>query len=238
MKPIIGISTGYDFDDKTYMLKENYIMSILKAGGVPIMLPAVTEFDIIQSYTESCDAVVLSGGGDAHPSYWGELPDKELGEVNPLRDVFEIELARNMIKNRKPVLGICRGCQIINIADGGSIYQHLAGKLMHQQKAPRNYAFHVVFIQKDSKLAALLKTEQIKVNSFHHQAVKIPGQNMKIAACAPDGTIEAIEFNGPNQFVVGIQWHPECMEDVCADYLFKALIDAVSMQNNDSTDKP
>jgi len=229
MKPIIGISTGYDFDDKTYTLKENYIKSILKAGGLPVMLPAAADHDIIQAYTEICDAMVLSGGGDAHPSYWGELPDKKLGEVNPLRDVFEIELARNIIQSCKPVLGICRGCQILNIADGGSIYQDLAGNLMHQQKAPRHYAFHPIFLQNNSRLAAILKTEQINVNSFHHQAVKMAGQNMRIAACASDGTIEAIEFSSPNQFVIGIQWHPECMEDVYTDCLFRALIDAATI---------
>ncbi len=228
MKPIVGISSGYDFDEKTYTLKENYISAILKAGGLPVMLPAAIDYDIIQWYSQICNALVLSGGGDVHPSYWGEMPDKELGEVNPLRDVFEIELVRNIMITRKPVLGICRGCQIINIAAGGSIIQDLAGNLMHQQRAPRNYSFHQVFIEKDSKLAAILKSEQVKVNSFHHQAVGITGQNMRMSACAADGTIEAIESSNPNQFLVGVQWHPECLEDVYADYLFKALIDAAN----------
>ncbi len=234
MKPIVGISTSYDNDEKAHLLRDHYILAILKAGGVPIMLPAVAENDIIQSYTKICDALVLSGGGDAHPSYWGELPDKELGEVSPLRDIFEIELVRNIMKIRKPVLGICRGCQIINIAAGGSIIQNIEGKFMHQQKAPRDYASHQVFVQNHSKLAAILKTEEIEVNSFHHQAVKIPGPSMRISACASDGTIEAIEFSGRHQFAVGIQWHPECMEDVYADYLFEALIEATDMRDRSS----
>ncbi len=235
MKPIVGISTSYDNDEKAHLLRDHYILAILKAGGVPIMLPAVAEYDIIQSYTKICDALVLSGGGDAHPSHWGELPDKQLGEVNPVRDAFEIELVRNIMKIQKPVLGICRGCQMVNIAFGGSIIQNLGGNFMHQQKAPRNYAFHQVFIQKHSKLAAILKTEEIKVNSFHHQAVKVPGPGMKISACASDGTIEAIEFSGGNQFAVGIQWHPECLEDVYTDYIFKALIEAADIRDRNSS---
>ncbi len=229
MRAVVGISSGYEFDDRTFMLKESYVRAIVKAGGLPIVIPAVAEYDIIQSFSQICDGLVLSGGEDADPCYWGELPDKELGEVDPLRDFFEIELARTIIKMRKPVLGICRGCQILNIAAGGSIVQNIKGDFMHRQKAPRNYAFHPVFIQKDSKLAVILKTEQIKVNSFHHQAVNRPGQNIRISACASDGNIEAIEFIDQYYFGMGIQWHPECMDDLYADYLFKALVDASSM---------
>ncbi len=230
MKPLVGISSSYDDEAQVHLLRDHYVWSIYRAGGVPIILPATADYEIIHSYTETCDALLLSGGGDADPSYWGESPDRSLGDINPIRDVFEIELVRQVMRIQKPVLGICRGCQIINVAVGGSLIQNIEGNFMHQQKAPRNYAFHQVFIQKDSKLAAILKTEEIKVNSFHHQAVKMLGPGIKISACALDGTIEAIEFSSRLQFAIGIQWHPECMEDVHANYLFKALLAAADMR--------
>ncbi len=228
MKPIIGLSSGYDLEEKTYVLKEYYIEAILKAGGLPLILPAVSEEDIIQSYSSLCDGLVLTGGGDADPFFWGEWPHKDLGEINPTRDFFELELALAIMKRGQPILGICRGCQIINLAAGGSLVQDLAGDFMHQQKAPRNYASHPVFIEKSSRLAGILKNEEIRVNSFHHQAIKIPGWGMAVSACAPDGTIEAIEYLNEEQFIIGIQWHPECLQDRYAGYLFQALVQAAA----------
>ncbi len=230
MKPIIGLSTGYDLEENTYVLREYYVEAIMKAGGLPLLLPALQEQDIIQSYSSICDALVLTGGGDADPALWGEWPHRDLEQVNPTRDFFELQLTWAMMQIGKAILGICRGCQIINVAAGGTLVQNLEGSFMHDQKAPRNYAFHPVFIEKSSRLEGILKSEEIKVNSFHHQAIKIPGQGMKICACAPDGTIEAIECLSQEQLVIGIQWHPECLEDRYAGYLFQALVQAAKDQ--------
>jgi putative glutamine amidotransferase len=232
MRPLIGLSTGYDLEESTYVLREYYVESIIKAGGLPLILPAVQQQDIIQSYSSICDALVLTGGGDADPALWGEWPHKDLGQVNPIRDYFELQLTCNMLKMGKAILGICRGCQIINLAAGGSLVQNLEGSFMHEQKAPRNYAFHPVFIEKYTKLERILRSEEIKVNSFHHQAIKVPGPGMVISACAPDGTIEAIEYAGQEHLVIGIQWHPECLEDLYAGYLFQALVEAAAKKRS------
>jgi putative glutamine amidotransferase len=125
MRPLIGLSTGYDLEESTYVLREYYVESIIKAGGLPLILPAVQQQDIIQSYSSICDALVLTGGGDADPALWGEWPHKDLGQVNPIRDYFELQLTCNMLKMGKAILGICRGCQIINLAAGGSLVHHL-----------------------------------------------------------------------------------------------------------------
>jgi len=225
MKPVIGISANLDGEERTYYLKDYYVASTLSAGGIPVILPAVCDYEIIKSYTSICNAFIISGGGDADPAYWQESPVKDLGEINPIRDNFEINLIRNIMEHNLPLLGICRGCQLINIASGGSIVQDIKGNFQHQQNAPRNYAFHWIFIDKYSKLAEIIKNEKIRVNSFHHQAVKIPGTGLRIAACSSDGTVEAIEST-VGKFTLGVQWHPECMDDACSYYLFKSLVDA------------
>lgn len=225
MRPVIGVSTDYDAGGKSYVLGEKYVSSILRAGGLPVMLPPVQDEETIQSYSAICDGLLLSGGEDADPVFWEAWPEKNMGEINPVRDIFEIELTRKIMGMGKAILGICRGCQIINVAAGGSLEQDLGGSFMHRQKAPRNYAFHPVYIQSSSKLGRILACEEIRVNSFHHQAIKIPGHDLKISACAPDGTIEAVEYDG-RQLVLGVQWHPECMQDEHAASLFRALVEA------------
>lgn len=225
MKPVIGISANYRYEIGEYRLKDYYTQSVLRAGGIPVILPAIPLLSDIEQYILMCDGFILSGGGDVDPNYWGEMAEKELGEIDPLRDQFEIKLTELLFLNRKPLLGICRGCQIINVAAGGSLIQDIKGNFMHQQEAPRDYGLHHVFIEKDSKLAGIIQSEQIVVNTFHHQAVNVPGQILKIAACSADGTIEAVEANSES-FVLGVQWHPECMNENHAYNLFKALVEA------------
>lgn len=223
--PVIGISANYRYEMGEYCLKDYYTRSVLRAGGIPVILPAVSLLSAIERYIFLCDGFILSGGGDIDPRYWGETAEKKTGEINPLRDSFEIVLVKELQIRGKPLLGICRGCQIINVAAGGSLIQDIKGNYMHQQAAPRNYGLHDVFIEKDSKLAGIIKSEQIIVNTFHHQALSKPGANLKIAACSTDGTIEAVEASSKS-FILGVQWHPECMDNAHADYLFQALVEA------------
>ncbi len=224
MKPVIGITANYDGDQNNYRLREYYVHSVGKAGGIPIILPALGQEDLLEEHWRICDGFLFSGGGDLDPFYFGQLPSPELKEINPLRDAFEIRLARKVLVSGKAALGICRGCQIMNIAAGGTLIQNLATDLCHMQKAPRNYPFHDIFIESDSQLARILEGHRIRVNSFHHQAIEQAGEGIYLSAYASDGTVEALEGRG-DLFYLGVQWHPECMDDPTAQRLFTALVE-------------
>lgn len=227
MKPIIGITANYELAETRYSLRAYYVNAIFQAGGIPLILAAQTT--VIEEYLQICNGLLFTGGGDLDPCYFGQLPSPQLGEINPLRDVFEIELAEKARLGGKASLGICRGCQIMNVAAGGSLIQHLSSDLCHDQKAPRNYPIHDIFIASDSLLYNILGQDQIKVNSFHHQAVDQAGKGIRYSAHAQDGIVEAIEQQGDG-FYLGVQWHPECMTDLFAQKLFCALIQR-SVQN-------
>lgn len=221
MRAVIGITANYHLEEKTLTLREYYINSVLRAGGMPLILAAQTE--LLDNYINLCDGILFTGGGDLDPCYFGQAPAVMLGEVNPRRDEFEINLAHKMLASGKAALGICRGCQIMNVAAGGSLIQHLDSDLCHQQKAPRDYPIHDIFIASNSQLFRILGSDKIKVNSFHHQAVDQPGNGIYYSAYAQDGTVEAIEYPG-HPFYLGVQWHPECMSDFSAQRLFTALV--------------
>jgi putative glutamine amidotransferase len=230
MKPVIGITSNYNDPEGEYVLRDFYVLSVHKAGGIAIILPPGESENIVEQYINICDGLIISGGGDIDPKNWGELPGNALGAINPRRDFFELILAEKALKKYLPVLGICRGCQILNVAAGGSLVQHIKGPMTHQQKAPRNYPFHDIVIAKGTILEKIIGIKNIRVNSFHHQAVKKPGLNLRISAYALDKTVEAIE--GINQpFFLGVQWHPECLQDKYSTNLFKALVEAAHKYN-------
>ncbi|MGI6412855.1 MAG: gamma-glutamyl-gamma-aminobutyrate hydrolase family protein [Syntrophomonadaceae bacterium] len=232
MKPVIGITCSHDEAERNFFLRDYYIFSIQKAGGLLIILPSVNDETVINEYINCCHGLIFSGGGDIDPSYWGELPEPGLGTVNPLRDSFEMALAGIATVRMIPVLGICRGCQLLNVSAGGSLIQDLTGDMNHQQDAPRNQTMHGVFIKGDTLLSRIIKNTRIRVNSFHHQAVKRPGRGLRISAYASDGVIEAIEsISLP--FHLGIQWHPECLEDTYSDSLFAAFVKAAADYKQD-----
>jgi putative glutamine amidotransferase len=222
LRPIIGITSNYELEENYHYLSDAYVTAINNAGGAAIIVPV--EEASLDDYTRICHGILLSGGGDIDPVYWNELPSWSLGNINPLRDQFEISLARKCLSLGMPVLGICRGCQVLNVADGGSLIQDIRSRMSHQQKAPRNYPFHAIFIEEGTSLFEIFNKSCIKVNSFHHQAVKKAGDQLKVSAQSEDSTIEAIEKKD-HPFAVGVQWHPECMEDENSARLFKAFID-------------
>ena len=231
MRPTIGITSNYNDIEKEYRLKNPYVLSVYRAGGTVIILPPVRDGDLIEHYTVICDGLVFSGGGDIDPDYWGEAPSNNLGPINPLRDYFEVLLAKKAAKMALPVLGICRGCQVLNVALGGSLYQHINSQLSHQQKAPRNYPFHSVTVENNTMLRKITRMRNIRVNSFHHQAVKKTGLNICISAYALDRTAEAIEKTD-HPFFIGVQWHPESLEDKYSFSLFQALVEAAQKMKN------
>lgn len=221
MKPIIGITGNYDVEENLFYLAESYTLSVDQAGGAAVILPP--EEALVGDYLKICDGMLLSGGGDIDPAYWDEPPSWALGNINPRRDRFEIGLARKCLEHGLPLFGICRGCQVLNVAMGGSLIQDIRSRLSHQQKAPRNYAFHDIFIDEDSFLYRILGQKTIKVNSFHHQAIKKVGNQLNTNARAEENLIEGIESR-EHPFVLGVQWHPECMEDEHAGRLFKEFV--------------
>lgn len=231
MRPIIGVSGNYNYDNRSFCLTDYYVNSLRQAGAKVVILPPTEDSGEINTYLEICHGFVLSGGGDLDPRHWGELPALELGTVNPLRDVFELQLARQIMSHDLPVLGICRGCQVLNVAAGGTLEQHINSGMLHDQNAPRSYPFHDILVGKESMLRRTFGSRESKVNSFHHQAVKKPGIGLNITAWAPDGVVEAIE-SSEHKWVVGVQWHPECMTDEPSRRIFRCLVDACLKYSN------
>lgn len=234
MKPLIGITPSLQTEEKQYCLWEAYINAIAQTGGVPLILPCVMDSDLLQRYTAMIDGLLLSGGTDIEPSHYDEESLDGFAvewPMTPARDVYEIALTQAVAALDKPILGICRGHQIINVAFGGSLYQDINSqlprepKLRHFQATPWPHPAHKVQLNADSKLAKLLENTTINVNTLHHQSVKTPGSGIVISGRAFDQVVEAIE-RPQNRFIVGVQWHPELMsiQDPAWLRLFAALV--------------
>lgn len=214
MQPLIGITCSYDQKEGRFFLPEAYTQAVIKAGGVPVIMPGAGEIKTAGPYLKAVRGLVLAGGGDVDPAYFQEEPMPGLGEITPDRDRFEILLIKAALRQRLPILAICRGIQILNVACGGSLFQHIPAQIKtpikHSQAAPRWHPTHRIFIDKASRLAEILGAGTVPVNSFHHQAVKDIAPGFRISAISSDGVIEAIEHPG-YRFVIGVQWHPEGM---------------------------
>ena len=210
--PVIGI-TG-NFDGGKCTLLEGYYRSVIEAGGTPLIIPPTDDSDAMVSLLERVDALILSGGSDINPLYLNEEPICELGSINPTRDWHELMLVRLATDRQIPILGICRGMQVMTAALGGKLYQDIykeaSATLKHSQNAERHVATHTVSLTSGSRLAEIFNTERLPVNSFHHQAVKEAAPGFAVSALSPDGLIEAIESTR-HKSMIGVQWHPECM---------------------------
>lgn len=216
MKPIIGITAAIEKEHKS-MLNNNYVQAIIQAGGLPIILPADVEKDIEQLVT-IVDGLLLTGGGDIDPELFDEDPHSKLGEISPSRDIFEIELTKEMLKLNKPILGICRGLQILTVVFGGNLFQDIHSihtktlLLQHMQQAPRSHPSHFIEVEENSLLESIAKSTRFKVNSFHHQSAKHVPKSLIVSAKTSDGIIESIE-SPAHRFVMGVQWHPEALAE-------------------------
>ncbi|MEW9668935.1 gamma-glutamyl-gamma-aminobutyrate hydrolase family protein [Ammoniphilus sp. 3BR4] len=211
MKPLIGITASFD-GTHIKVPKEN-IQAILQAGGLPFILPYAEDEQTIRQIASQLDGLLLTGGGDIDPFLFGDEPLPSLGSITPERDTLEVLLIREMLSLDKPILGICRGCQILNIAAGGDMYQDIYTQkssplLQHSQNAPRYHVSHYADIRQKTLLHRIMGEERIKINSFHHQAVRNLADGFCIAATSTDGVIEAFDSR-EHAFVLGVQWHPE-----------------------------
>ncbi|MBR5655113.1 MAG: membrane dipeptidase [Prevotella sp.] len=217
-RPVIGITANYANEDAC--LRDRYYQQVVDAGGTPIIIPPVADKDVIINTLEHIDALLLTGGGDYNPLWCGEEPSSRLHSINATRDLPELLITRLAYNRQIPMLGICRGVQTLAIALDGHVAQDIDENkkdndkpiIKHSQDADRNELTHSVSIAPDSYLFNIYQSEQIYVNSFHHQAVDDPGKRFKITAQAPDGTIEAIE-SCEFKPIMGVQWHPEWLEE-------------------------
>ena len=219
--PVIGITGNYN--QETCTLAEGYYQSVLKAGGIPFIIPPFYETDRLGELLDRLDGILFSGGGDINPLLLGEEPIKELHSITPERDRQELLLARLAYDRQIPMLGICKGIQVINAALGGTnyqdIYTQMEGiRIKHSQDQDRRYPSHQVTLTKGSLLESLFpsvpsiapesQTKELAVNSFHHQACKEAAPCLKVSALSSDGVIEAIESN-EFKSILAVQWHPE-----------------------------
>ena len=236
-RPIIGI-TG-NFGAKGCELAQGYYESVLQAGGVPMVLPPYDDDAALCQTLDKVDGILLSGGGDINPLLLDEEPIPGLHGICPQRDEMELLLVREAYNRQIPILGICRGIQVLVAALGGTLYQDLntqyseAPLVKHDQDLDRAYASHSVRLEAESTLSRIFPEaaeKTLPVNSFHHQAVRTPGPLLRIAAKATDGVIEAVESN-EFKSIIGVQWHPECFitrGDRCMMPLFNWLISEAS----------
>ena len=216
------------FMDYTY---SDYSEAILHAGGAPVIIPAALDRKSLERILSAVQGLVLSGGPDVHPRRFGEEPLAGLGEVDETLDGMELMAAGLAVEKNLPLLGICRGIQVLNVALGGTLYQDIASQvpesICHTPKTDKAVHTHLVRIETGSRLHKLLGKREIWVNGKHHQSVKDVASNLIVAARARDGLIEAVELPG-RRFVIGVQWHPEgtWREDPNSKKLFQAFVRA------------
>jgi putative glutamine amidotransferase len=220
--PIPGIERAYVNDD--------YIQAVERAGGMPILLPVVSHEDCIRAQIEICSGLLFTGGQDIHPKFYASEAHLCLGDVNSRVDEYQLKLIRNALESGKPILAICRGHQLLNVACGGTLLQDLSeapNKCMeHFQNGSQYEVMHPVKTASGSILENLLGSE-FWVNSYHHQAIRDVGSGLTIIAAASDGVIESLRMND-REFVLGVQWHPERMvaKSVQMMVLFEQLVKA------------
>ncbi len=226
MKPVIAITPNFNKIKNTFTLNRDYAEAVIKANGIPYA-PVFYDDEHIEEIFANCQGLILSGGGDIHAKFFAQELHPKANSVNAERDMFELKLCRAALERNFPMLCICRGMQVLNVALGGDIIQHIQG---HSFKKPSKT--HTVTINKNTRLHEIFPWDKIEVNSRHHQSVGLPGQNVKVAAFSEDGIVEALEFENAD-FCIGLQWHPETMAKNNAQQLlpFQALADKAASKH-------
>lgn len=236
-KPIIGISGSIMTDSsgnfagyRRAYVNHDYVLSVLAGEGIPVILPFSEDLSVISSQVAMVDALVLSGGHDVLPQWYHEEPKQRIGDVFPARDRFDFALIKEAMDQKKPILGICRGMQVLNVYFGGSLHQDLSYAkeelLKHNQATSPTQVTHKITISNDTKLHKIMGEDEIMVNSFHHQVVNTAGKGLNVSARAMDGVIEAFEHES-YPFLMGVQWHPEMLHASESNMkeLFRAFVE-------------
>ncbi len=233
-KPLIGITTrnGKDSDGHpTTTLQHSYSNAVLQAGGIPMPIPSMLPADDFLDLYSRLDGILFSGGGDVSLEYFNGSDHPRIGEVDEKRDTTEITLMRTAVQDKKPLLGICRGAQVMNVALGGTLYTHiidqLKGAIDHDYPGSlRRTIVHPVNVDESSRAAEIFGETLLHVNSLHHQGLKDIAPGLKVAGYAPDGLPEVVELSD-HPYAVGVQWHPEWLTDQPAmQRLFKSFVKA------------
>lgn len=216
-RPIIGISGSHNVTEHQLFIRENYMESVLRAGGLPVLLPHVFDRETARALLASLDGLLLAGGGDVRPSVYGEEMLPACGEPDDHRDEFELLMIREAIEMGMPIFGVCRGIQVLAVAMGGTLYQDIESqlgieKLRHSQEPPYGEAVHTVRFEKDGLFARVTGTEEMQTNSMHHQAIKHPGERLIIEGVSEDGVVEAVRAKDDDG-IFAVQFHPEYLSD-------------------------
>ena len=232
--PLIGVSTSITVGARPERAYVNsaYLHAIQQAGGVPVPLPPQLSAASLEQLGGELRGLLLTGGGDVDPALFNEAPHSTLYDVAPSRDTLETSALALALPRGLPVLAVCRGVQVLNVALGGTLYQDVGTdpgtQIPHSQTEPREQPTHKVKVTPGSRLAETLGTDELEVNSMHHQAIKRLGRGLTAVAWAPDQIVEGAELDDPARFVLGVQWHPEELvgHSEPARRLFAALVAA------------
>lgn len=232
-KPVIALTPYHNVEKDEPYMRPAYLKAIRAAGGIPVILPLeISEVDLKQ-LLDQVDGILFTGGPDVHPFHFGEETQRYCGNVSAKRDAMELMLLRLAMEMKKPILGICRGVQLLNIGLGGDIYQDIPSQfeetfpIAHTQPFGYEIPSHTVTVVKGTLLSAIAPGEVIRVNSMHHQAVRCVAPGLIASGYAPGGLIEAIEMPG-YPFFLGVQWHPEYLweQDDAARKIFEHFVNA------------
>lgn len=231
-RPVIGISAYSEqakwaaWDTQATLLPQAYVDRVAASGGLPVLLPSVPD---VAEAADRLDALIIAGGGDVDPARYRSEAHERTGYVRPARDAAELALAQRAFDRRIPVLGICRGLQVLNILRGGTLIQHLPDRLGGDERhapGPGQYGRHRVHLVAGSRTAQVYGRTEFEVATHHHQAVDTLGTGLVVTGRAPDGIVEAIEVPG-HPFAVAVQWHPEVDDDLAP---FTALVKAARIR--------
>ena len=234
MQPLIGITTNQSHNvywQPTIMLMQSYVNAVIQAGGIPVLIPSLIPEDGWEAVYSRLDGLLFSGGGDIGLEHLPGEPHPRIDDIDLARDAIELNLVLAAASDGKPFLGICRGCQVINVALGGTLYTHIPDQLSNalDHAYPgnkRTVLVHEVKIEEGTRVAEIYAEPIIKVNSLHHQGLKDIPSSLRVAGHAPDGLIEAIELPD-HPFGLAVQWHPEWLTDQeSTRNLFRKFVEA------------
>lgn len=243
MRPLIGITTGHIrhaehlWEPSVYGQSHTYSDAVIRAGGTPYFIPLIEDQIVLRDVYERLDGIVFSGGNDLNPRLYGEEPYSTSQSIYDLRDSTEGALMKWALKEDKPILAICRGMHLLNVLGGGTLYQHLEKDFPSEEdhylcvtRKDFNVIAHHLKLKESSKLADILGVTTIAANSLHHQGIKKKADNLEAVAWSEDGLIEAVEPINAKGYVIGIQCHPEALDEAMPEYrkLFASFIAAAS----------
>ena len=220
MRPIIGITTNHsknEYNQTTILLNQAYASAIMQAGGVPVLIPSLIANEGWDALYARLDGVLFTGGGDISLDHFKGDPHPRIDDVDPERDTVELNMLHAAVSDGKPFLGICRGCQLVNVGLGGTLYTHIPDQLPNalDHSYPgnmRTVLVHEVKIDEGTHIANVLGEPIVRVNSHHHQGLKDIAPSLRVAGHAPDGLVEAVELPD-HPFGLAVQWHPEWLTD-------------------------